>query len=62
MLMNPVMRLINLFHCHFIFIVIVIDDATFYCNLGDISEDIINTELTKVSEWLVSCQQIVFER
>ena len=26
------------------------DDATLYCNLGDLSKDIINNELTKVSE------------
>ena len=30
------------------------DDTTLYCNLGDLSEDIINTELTKVSEWLAA--------
>ena len=30
------------------------DDTTLYCNLGDLSEDIINNELTKVSEWLVA--------
>ena len=30
------------------------DDTTFYCYLGDLSEDIINTELTKVSEWLAA--------
>ena len=30
------------------------DDTTLYCSLGDLSEDIINTELTKVSEWLAA--------
>ena len=30
------------------------DDTTLYCNLGDLSEDIINNELTKVSEWLAA--------
>ena len=30
------------------------DDTTLYCNLGDLSEDIINTALTKVSEWLAA--------
>ena len=30
------------------------DDTTLYCNLGDLSEDIINTQLTKVSEWLAA--------
>ena len=30
------------------------DDTTFYCNLGDLSEDIINNELTKVNEWLAA--------
>ena len=30
------------------------DDTTLYCNLGDLSEDIINNELTNVSEWLAA--------
>ena len=30
------------------------DDTTLYCNLGDLSENIINNELTKVSEWLAA--------
>ena len=30
------------------------NDTTLYCNLGDLSEDIINTELTKVREWLAA--------
>ena len=30
------------------------NDTTLYCSLGDSSEDIINTELTKVSEWLAA--------
>ena len=30
------------------------DDTTLYCNLGHLSEDMINTELTKVSEWLAA--------
>ena len=30
------------------------DDTTLYCNLGELSEDIINAELTKVSEWLAA--------
>ena len=38
-------------------IVMYVDDTTLYCILGDLSEDIINNELTKVS-----CQQTVFER
>ena len=28
------------------------DDTALYCKLGNLSEDIINNELTKVSEWL----------
>ena len=34
--------------------VVYADDTTLYCNLGDLTEDIINTELTKVSEWLAA--------
>ena len=30
------------------------NDTTLYCNLGNLSEDIINTELTKVREWLAA--------
>ena len=30
------------------------DDTTLYCNLGDLSENIINNELTKVSELLAA--------
>ena len=30
------------------------DDTTIYCNLGDLSGDIINNIFTKVSEWLVA--------
>ena len=30
------------------------DDTILNCNLGDLSEDIINTELTKVSKWLAA--------
>ena len=30
------------------------DDTTLYCNLVDLSEDIINNELTNVSEWLAA--------
>ena len=26
------------------------DDTTIYCNLGDVSEDILNNELTKLFE------------
>ena len=34
--------------------VIYADDTTLYCNLGDLSEDIINNESIKVSEWLAA--------
>ena len=30
------------------------NDTTLYCILGDLSDDIINTELTKVGEWLAA--------
>ena len=30
------------------------DDTSLYCNLGDLPEDKINNELTKVSEWLAA--------
>ena len=30
------------------------DDTTLYCNLEDLSEDIINNELTIVCEWLAA--------
>ena len=34
--------------------VVYADDTTLYCNLWNLSEDIINTELTKVSKWLAA--------
>ena len=30
------------------------NDTTLYCILGDLSDDIINTQLTKVGEWLAA--------
>ena len=38
----------------YIKMVMYADDTTIYCNLGYLSEDIINNELTKVSEWLAA--------
>ena len=34
--------------------IIYADDTTLYCNLGNLSEDMINQGLTKVREWLAA--------